>query len=354
MHASMLYARLPELGQLEALIKHQLPHIRAVPVETRQLTTVNLDSQPIPLYAVSLGNPDPEAPGLVIVGGVHGLERIGSQVVISFMNSLCQRLHWDSALQLKLQAIRLVFLPLLNPVGMAKRYRSNGNHVDLMRNAPLDSQEPTAWLVGGHRLSKHLPWYRGDLGHAMEAEAQALVDLISLEAAHRPLTLALDCHSGFGSKDRLWFPYAKSRTQPMRKIGDVYHLKELFFNAYPHQNYIFEPQALHYTCHGDLWDYLYDRSEANGTHLLPITLEMGSWRWVRKNPLQLIDRLGLFHPMKPHRIQRVLRTHLTLMEFLINATYAYPSWYQGESSQRHADTARALWYPDASPLSLSL
>ncbi|MCG7588704.1 zinc carboxypeptidase, partial [Photobacterium sp. OFAV2-7] len=144
------------------------------------------------------------------------------------------------------------------------------------------------------------------------------------------------------------FPFAKSKSQSIGKIGDIYHLKELFFNAYPHQNYLFEPQTKHYTCHGDLWDFMYERSEDNGTHLLPLTLEMGSWRWVRKNPLQLGDRLGLFHPMKPHRIQRVLRTHLTLLEFLMNAAYSYQSWYNSDLTPAFASKARALWYSDSS------
>ncbi|PKM10917.1 MAG: hypothetical protein CVV13_11155 [Gammaproteobacteria bacterium HGW-Gammaproteobacteria-3] len=35
------------------------------------------------------------------------------------------------------------------------------------------------------------------------------------------------------------------------------------------------------------------------------------------------DSIGLFHPIKPHRINRVLRGHLVLMEFLLHATLSY-------------------------------
>ena len=340
-----LYRRLPELMQLETLINHSLPTLSHINTATEVVSYAELDNIPLPIYKISIGAIDKHSPCLFFVGGVHGLERIGSQVVISLLDSLCQRLHWDESLHQKLSRIKLVFMPLLNPVGMAKRYRSNGNHVDLMRNAPVESTEPTAWLVGGHRISKYIPWYRGIAQNAMEIEAQALTNEVLKVTESSPFTLALDCHSGFGTKDRLWFPYARSKFQPISQIGALYHLREMFFNAFPHQNYLFEPQTKHYTCHGDLWDYLYDIADKRQQHLLPLTLEMGSWRWVRKNPLQLLDRIGLFHPMKPHRIQRVLRTHLTLTEFLMNATYSYQHWYQSDQNDDFAQQAQLLWYP---------
>ena len=43
-------------------------------------------------------------------------------------------------------------MPLVNPVGMYKGYRSNGNGVDLMRNSPIESKEKVYPFVGGHRI----------------------------------------------------------------------------------------------------------------------------------------------------------------------------------------------------------
>src|SRR6185295_12711058 len=63
-----------------------------------------------------------------------------------------------------------------------------------------------------------------------------------------------------------------------------------------------EPTARSYTIAGDLWDYLYDRAVERGRRLLPLTLEMGSWAWVRKNPIQALTALGRFNPIKPHRL----------------------------------------------------
>ncbi|MCG8459603.1 MAG: hypothetical protein MI919_25265, partial [Holophagales bacterium] len=79
---------------------------------------------------------------------------------------------------------------------------------------------------------------------------------------------------------------------------------------------MFEPQSRHYVTHGDLWDYAYQQAYQEERLLLPLTLEMGPWRWVKKNPMQF-GPTGLFNPVKPHRVQRVLRHHMSLLEFLI-------------------------------------
>lgn len=329
---------LPELEQLEQLIA-------AAPAELRieVLATVPHSSGPLPLYALSLGDPQPRLPAIVLVGGVHGLERIGSQVILAYLQTLLQRLGWDRCLQHTLKHCCIYFIPLLNPAGMANGWRANGNHVDLMRNAPQDCTEGAAWLVGGQRLSRALPWHRGERGK-LEPESQALVSFIARELFARPFSLVLDCHSGFGRTDRLWFPYAKSRRQPIGHLPEMFRLRQLLFETYPHQNYIFEPQSQHYLCHGDLWDYLYDQALAHNTTMLPLTLEMGSWNWVRKNPFQLLSSLGMFHPIKPHRVKRVLRSHLILINFLINSVLSYQNWLPLTNRKQLASAATKLWY----------
>ncbi|MGJ8692864.1 MAG: M14 family zinc carboxypeptidase [Thalassotalea sp.] len=330
---------LPELNQLAFIIASSPSCLRH-----KVIAEVPYENRLLPIYAFSLGSESPDAPVMNFVGGVHGLERIGSQVIIAYLETLLARLLWDDNLNQLLENLRINFIPMVNPIGMAVCSRANGNHVDLMRNAPVESNEKTAFLVGGHRLSTLLPWYRGDLDGAMEIESQALCDFIEQDTQSSPFALSLDCHSGFGITDRIWLPYAKSRLQPIAHIGEMYHLRELFFQSYPHQDYIFEPQANHYLCHGDLWDYLYDRSLSRATVFLPLTLEMGSWRWIRKNPLQIVKSLGLYHPMKPHRVKRVLRGHLILMDFLTRATASYQHWLVDGKSLDMKQKAVSLWY----------
>ncbi|WP_428355015.1 M14 family zinc carboxypeptidase [Methyloprofundus sp.] len=310
---------LTELQQIEAII--QRDHKQLLSCQT--LCHVSHLNEALPIYALSLGNQAKDIPSITFIGGIHSLERIGTQVVLAFLETLLERLHWDQCFTDILQRVRINFLPLINPVGMINHTRSNGQGIDLMRNAPVDSIEKTIWLAGGHRISPTLPWYRGKENEPMQREAQVLVNFIQEQVLPSPFSVTLDCHSGFGYHNQIWFPYAKSRIEPIKHLGEVYFLRKLFMQTYPYQNYRFEPQSQHYLTHGDLWDHLYQQSLAHNNIFLPLTLEMVSWRWVRKNPLQLRKSMGLFHPVKQHRVNRVLRGHLVLMEYLLHATLSY-------------------------------
>ncbi len=337
---SILKRQLPELQQIEAILQQDNQrHLR-----TKVLCHVSYEEDILPIYALTLGNSARDIPCITYVAGIHGLERIGTQVVIAFLEGLLERLKWDRVLAEILLRVRINILPLVNPVGMLNETRANGLGVDLMRNAPVDSHEKTIWLAGGHRISSRLPWYRGKVGEPMQPEAKVLCDFITHEVLPAPFSLVLDCHSGFGFRNQIWFPYARSRLEPIEHLKEVYYLRKLFQQTYPHQDYLFEPQSQHYLTHGDLWDFLYARSLESGNVFLPLTLEMGSWRWIRKNPLQLRQLLGLYHPIKPHRLNRVLRSHLILMEFLLHATLSYENWLGQNEMQALEQQALTLWY----------
>ncbi|GAB3260319.1 M14 family metallopeptidase [Chitinimonas naiadis] len=337
------YPHLPELAELERLIKHGEGRLRA-----RTVTSVQAGRHELPVRVLSLGSEDPQAPIVGFFGGVHGLERIGTQVILAFIHNLLMRLRWDSLLEHQLRGVRLLFMPLVNPGGMLQHRRANPGGIDLMRNAPIEANEPVAWLLGGHRFGRWLPWYRGAQDEGMAVESLALCQVVEEEMLGRPLALALDCHSGFGLRDRIWFPLASSR-RPIEVLGEIYTLKTLFDQAYPHHRYVFEPQSHQYLTHGDLWDHLYLQSRLKPEGLfLPLTLEMGSWTWVRKNPRQLLSRLGAFNPIAPHRQQRVMRTHLAFMEFLTRVASSEERWLAGrQRSARHRMDAMHLWYRDA-------
>jgi len=261
----------PELELLDKLIKRAEPTLRS-----RVLAAVPYEGIEIPIRACYLGSEREDVPVLAIVGGVHGVERIGSQVVLAFLQSLVQRLKWDVGLTAALQDLRILFIPVLNPVGVIRQTRSNGAGVDLMRNAPLDADTRVPFLVGGQRISTVLPWYRGKSGQPMQPESQALCDAIAGELASSPCTLTLDIHSGYGAQDRLWFPLAGSHT-PVEHLPEIYSLVRLLQKTYRNLDYIIEPQSHQYLTHGDLWDYLYLQPRENAGVFLPFTLEMGSW-----------------------------------------------------------------------------
>lgn len=331
-----------ELTLLESLIQDFGRDARV-----RVVAQVHYREKSYPLHSVTLGSTDPKSPVVGFFAGVHGLEKIGSEVVLAYMRTLQELMRWDQHSRDRLQHIRLVFMPLINPVGIVHRTRSNGNGVDLMRNSPLDGDEAGGGMYRGHRISPQLPWYRGVVGAEMEVETKALLDVVETELLSSPIALSVDVHSGFGARDRFWFPYAHSR-KPFPHLAECFALKELFDQTYPHHFYAFEPMSRQYTIHGDPWDYTFMQNfkRGGGNIFIPFCLEMGSWAWLKKNPLQVFSKDGVFHPRLPHRRSRILRRHINLFDFLQRAALSPKAWCVQEASRRAENTRKAteLWY----------
>ena len=331
----------PELVQLEAIIKQLGKH-----AEIEVIENISHKQHHFPIYTIALGSKQADVPVLAYFGGVHGLEKIGSEVRLSYLKTIVELLDWDEEFTNRLKKSRLLFVPIVNPVGVFQGTRCNGNGVDLMRNAPVEGNGNTK-LYSGHRLSPRLPWYRGDTTR-MEPESAALCQVINKHLFSAPLSIAVDLHSGFGIQDRLWFPYASCRS-PFASLPEMYAWKQLFDRCYPHHFYKIEPMSQEYVINGDLWDYLYDEFNVQGDKeklFIPLTLEMGSWQWLRKSPLHLFQRYGWFHPLLPHRQQRILRRHFTLFDFLYRSLLYPKSWAHLSIEQKAQlqQSAETLWY----------
>lgn len=332
---------MPELDALQRIIE-----LGASRLDVRVACHVQMpQGDAYPVYVITLGNASPDVPAVGYFGGVHGLERIGAEVVIAYLHSLVMRLQWDSTLHKQLESLRLVFMPIVNPGGMALGTRANPNGVDLMRNAPVQAAEPVPYLVGGQRFSTGLPWYRGREGQPMEIENQAVCAVVQDELLTRDFSVSVDCHSGFGTRDRIWFPFAHQRS-PMPHLAELRALKNIFVQSNSHHRYVIEPQSLHYLAHGDVWDYLYLMAcDQPKRVFLPLTLEMGSWLWVKKNPRQLFSRHGIFNPLIEHRQQRVLRQHQLLLDFLARAASGHQRWLPtGQAREALHAQAMQHWY----------
>lgn len=338
-----LRRRLPELLELEEL------RLLARGVgEVRTEAEILHEEHIFPIYSYAFGSEDPKVPRVAFIGGVHGLERVGTNVAISYLKTILELVQWDKGMHHLMERCRILFLPLVNPVGMYNKTRANGRGIDLMRNAPIDAVEtPNVALVGGHRLSSRLPWYRGAPDQPMEKESEALCNFVRRELYRAPFSISLDMHSGFGMVDRLWFPYAHSR-DPIDCVDKIYALKTRLDRSLPNHFYLMEPQSMRYLSHGDIWDYLYleMKKESPDRVLMPLTLEMGSWLWVKKNPRQAFSSLGIFNPMIPHRLQRTLRRHLALLDFLVRAAVSHENWSHPSRilSESYGQKARDLWF----------
>jgi len=319
----------PELTWLENVALQAPAGVR---VET--LTQVVAGGKEFPVLAIVSGPEDVSAPTFGLFAGVHGLERIGTHVALAFLESIFARVTWDKSLANLLKRVRLVAVPLVNPGGMFLHRRANPNGVDIMRNAPVEADARTPFLLGGHRLGSWLPWYRGPADAPLEQETSAIVDFVEHEVIRSKAALTLDIHSGFGGVDRLWFPYARTR-RLFPGAEQVRAFKRLLDASYPHHVYWIEQQSDSYTASGDVWDYIYERwrdshapADGQARYFVPWTLEMGSWTWIRKNPRQIFSTHGPFNPMKPHRYERILRRHMFLLEFCLRAIRNHKRWFK--------------------------
>jgi hypothetical protein len=174
-----------------------------------------------------------------------------------------------------------------------------------------------------------------------------LLDVVGAHAFGSRVVIAVDVHSGFGLQDRLWFPYARTR-EPIAHLAELGRVFELLDGTHPNHWYRIEPQAQAYTISGDLWDHLYDayrEAQPQGV-FLPLTLEMGSWLWVKKNLRQLTSRDGPFNPKAPHRERRIRRRHFTLLDFLWRCVGSPAAWAQMDDDARGEARNRAFarWY----------
>lgn len=334
---------LPELREILILANHLKGLARV-----DSLGTVKHQNVSFPLLSLAFGPSDPTTPVLALFGGVHGLERIGTRVLIAYLRTLMELAQWDKNTQDMLKTTRLLFVPLVNPVGMFLKQRSNGNGVDLMRNAPVRSEEVARHhIFGGHRFSPRLPWYQGREGAPMEMEAQTVCDYVRREIFPSKLALSVDVHSGYGKVDRFWFPYAKTK-KPFGNVAEVAAIRQLLDRTYPNHIYRIEPQSREYVTHGDLWDYLYDEYRAHQPDgkFIPFSLELGSWLWIKKNWSQMFSLLGVFNPRLPHRIQRILRRHVPLFDFLYRAVHSPEPWANLNETKRERLQRQGLetWY----------
>ncbi len=338
---------LPEMAELLIVAEHIAQASRPW-FHIEVLTELRDGHETFPLIAFRFGPEDPSLPVIGLFAGIHGLERIGTRVVLAYLRTLVELDRWDQVTQEMLKSTRLVVMPLVNPVGMFHQLRANGNRVDLMRNAPVRAEGLAAWhLFGGQRISPLLPWYQGKEGAPMEEEARALCDFVRREIFPAETAISVDVHSGYGQVDRLWFPYARTRA-PVPDLPEILALKHLLDRSFPNHVYQVEPQSRHYLAHGDLWDYLYDayRAERPDGHYLPFTLEMGSWLWVKKNWIQAFSALGYFNPRMPHRVRRTLRRHLFLFDLMHRAIRSPSPWCDLAplARERLRQQGLELWY----------
>lgn len=280
----------------------------------------------LPIYLITLCDHKSirnDAPALGLFAGFHGIEAIGVKILTVFIDHLLEQTNWNTQVCDLLSRLKIVGIPIVNPGGYIDGSRCNPNGVDLMRNAPVESAQSLP-IVGGHRISPRLPYFRGQSG--FEPENLCVMDVVEEHLWNSPFSLSLDLHSGFGAEDYLWTPYARTHGLPPH-WGAYECIKSRLDSVLKNHVYRFEPQSAQYCTSGDLWDYLFDESLERFAHsnkmFLPLTLEVGSWVWLKKSPFKIFEIRNFFNPAHRHRERRVLRRHLPLLNLLLNIVADY-------------------------------
>ncbi|EMJ61386.1 MULTISPECIES: M14 family zinc carboxypeptidase [Leptospira] len=274
-----------------------------------------------PIHALKIGTEKgiKEHP-VGIMAGVHGLETIGILILLDFLEYVLHPNSTGYIPELEKGKLGIVVLPIVNPGGVVLKQRSNPAGVDLMRNSGIAAIKPFLFF-GGQKISKHLPYFRGN---GLEPESKALFRLVyeSFFTVKDAIIPVLDLHSGFGTVDNVWWPYAFTKA-PCPDTSSYQKIEKHLKHHCGHIHFQYGPQSETYTTHGDLWDKLYDQyrdyhknSRNWNSKLLPLTLEVGTWSDIKEDPFKLFRKRGIFNPASFNKIETVGRYRGFLRDFV--------------------------------------
>jgi Zinc carboxypeptidase len=171
---------------------------------TRTQIGTSSNSQPIYSYAYgTVGKPI-----ALYLSGTHGNEEHGYVPEVRFMQDLCTDFLTSDARALNMYVnYRTIFVPLLNPYGIANLSRYNANNVDLNRNYDY------AWSAfpSSHKGSSAFS----------ESETQAIRDVVNANLAN--IVFVNDAHSAMAISPGMTWGCALGESAPTF-IADIYDI----------------------------------------------------------------------------------------------------------------------------------
>jgi len=253
-----------------------------------------------PLHALTIAAPgrlpDPARPHVVIQGGMHGNEVIGTEVALHLLGLLTED-GVSGSIATLLDLADVTVLPCVNPDGRQATMRSvastrrlptprrNANGVDLNRNWPRPDDVADHWLPISGTPNPRLPWYRGP-EPLSEPESRAILSVLE----DRPPAAMLDLHS---SGEILIYPWTSKAEPPPDEAG--YWQMIDAFRARQERRFTAKQSREWYPIVGSLDDYAYDRF---GTLLL--TVELGRpAEAVRSDPRRWKGGFWWANPLEP-------------------------------------------------------
>lgn len=266
-----------------------------------------------------------------LIAGVHGLETIGIRILLDFLEYITDPDSEGFMHEIRKGQVGIVAIPIVNPGGVALKRRSNPAGVDLMRNSGIKADKVVPFF-GGQSLSRRLPYYRG-IGLEPESRTLHRVLFEKFYKIKNRVLPVLDIHSGFGRKDSIWWPYAKTAA-PCADHTMIYNITNFLRLNCHHDNFEYSAQGVVYNAHGDLWDMFYDHYlkyhsshyKRWNSHLLPLTLELGTWAHLRKNPGRIFNKRNIFNPPREKKAETITGYRSFLRDFVLLAKSSPGDW----------------------------
>ena len=84
-------AHLPEYASIYEVVKQSDGLLHPEIYQVFEVSDSHKNTHQLPLVGLSFGSEDINAPAITFVGGIHGIERIGSQVILSYLHTLVSR-----------------------------------------------------------------------------------------------------------------------------------------------------------------------------------------------------------------------------------------------------------------------
>ncbi|MFH1223062.1 MAG: alpha/beta fold hydrolase [Pseudomonadota bacterium] len=275
----------------------------------------------VPMHAFFIGHkPDPKLPTVAFFSCFHGVEWIGGRVLLNYVEHLVRSMCWDEGIRDLISKMNICGIPVVNPVGRIEKTRSNGNGIDLMRNTSVTGERVFP-LLGGHHLSKSLPWYRGE---KIEKENKITMKFLDDHVFPSDFKITMDIHSTFMRRSRIWIPYASGKKLPEKEADVFAKIKKLLNSTYKYNPYRYEKQDLIYRTHGDFWDFNFDRHKSDKKGLyLPMTLEISTAEWLFRNFITSWTFESLFNPSSRRESNQEYFRHITVFDFILRFAKNY-------------------------------
>mmetsp|Transcript_2519 Transcript_2519/g.9051 ORF Transcript_2519/g.9051 Transcript_2519/m.9051 type:complete len:655 (+) Transcript_2519:127-2091(+) len=209
-------------------------------------------------------NPDEIKPLVKYVGNIHGNEPLGRQLLMYFIDHLCENYGKDEEITSLLDNTRLLMVPTMNPDGYDMHTRGNSNGKDLNRDFP------DQYVGKNHDINARQP------------ETRAMMDL----SEKYPCQVGVGFHEGALVANYAWdgLPSgseARSRTPNVTPDNDVMiHLARVYaannppMRASPEFKDGVTNGAAWYPLYGGMqdWDYIHN-------NCIFLTVELNDRKW---------------------------------------------------------------------------